>query len=206
VPPPRLIEWGAATLALPGEAESGDRFLVAPAGRGVLLAVVDGLGHGAEAAEAARTAVATLERHAGEPPSQLIQRCHHDLRGTRGVVMSVAAIDGSAGTVTWLGVGNVAGVLRAAGRDARPARASLIAPGGIVGSELPRLHPHVLPLARGDLILLATDGVREGFADGVTGAATPQQLADRILARFGKGTDDALTLVARYLGGAEHDA
>lgn len=30
----------------------------------------------------------------------------------------------------------------------------------------------------------------------------PQQIADHILARFGKVTDDALVLVARYLGGA----
>src|SRR5256885_9190382 len=63
---PALIEWGVASLALPGEAESGDRHLVKPVGTGVLVAVVDGLGHGAEAAAAAQAAVAALERHATE--------------------------------------------------------------------------------------------------------------------------------------------
>src|SRR3989442_1880853 len=87
---PALIEWGVASLALPGEAESGDRHLVKPVGTGVLVAVVDGLGHGAEAAAAAQAAVAALERHATESPVPLVERCHRALQGTRGVVMSVA--------------------------------------------------------------------------------------------------------------------
>src|SRR5438034_1086567 len=73
---PALIEWGVASLALPGEAESGDRHLVKPVGTGVLVAVVDGLGHGAEAAAAAQAAVAALERHATESPVPLIERCN----------------------------------------------------------------------------------------------------------------------------------
>src|SRR5256885_13268215 len=89
---PALIEWGVASLALPGEAESGDRHLVKPVGTGVLVAVVDGLGHGAEAAAAAQAAVAALERHATESPVPLIERCHRALQGTRGVVMSVAVL------------------------------------------------------------------------------------------------------------------
>src|SRR5438874_9809995 len=72
----------------------------------------------------------------------------------------------------------------------------------IFGSELPRLHPVVLPIAPGDTLIFATDGIREGFAEGLPPEAAPQQLADQILARHGKGTDDALVLVARYLGGA----
>jgi len=57
-----------------------------------------------------------------------------------------------------------------------------------------------VPVAPGDLLIFATDGIREGFAEGLPTDATPQQLADQILARSGKGTDDALVLVARYAG------
>jgi serine phosphatase RsbU (regulator of sigma subunit) len=200
---PPLIEWGVATLALPGEAQSGDLHLVKPAGTGVLVAVVDGLGHGAEAATAAQAAVAALERHASESPVALIERCHRALKGTRGVVMSVALFARPERSMTWVGVGNVEGLLLhgdGAARSGAP-RESLVTRGGIVGSELPRLHPVVLPIARGDTLLFATDGIREGFAEGLPPEATPQQLADQILARHGKGTDDALVLVARYLGG-----
>ncbi|OLD81508.1 MAG: hypothetical protein AUI33_00940 [Ignavibacteria bacterium 13_1_40CM_2_61_4] len=201
---PRLIEWGVATLALPGQAESGDLHLVKPVGSGVLVAVVDGLGHGAEAATAAQAAVAALERHATESPVALVERCHRALKGTRGAVMSVAVFARPERSMTWLGVGNVEGLLLYGDGATRPGspRASLVTRGGIVGSELPRLHPAVLRIAPGDMLIFATDGIREGFAEGLSHEAAPQQLADQILARHGKGTDDALVLVARYLGGA----
>jgi hypothetical protein len=73
--------------------------------------------------------------------------------------------------------------------------------GGVVGLHLPALRGVVLPVAPGDTLLLATDGVRSGFASGLRLEEAPQQLADRILARDAKGTDDALVLVARYRGG-----
>src|SRR2546430_17453382 len=69
-----LIDWGVASSALPGQAQSGDLRLVKPVATGVLLAVVDGLGHGAEAATAARTAVTTLDEHASESVLALLQR------------------------------------------------------------------------------------------------------------------------------------
>src|SRR2546425_10541347 len=89
---PALIEWGVASLALPGEAESGDRHLVKPVGTGVLVAVVDGLGHGAEAASAAKAAVAALERHAAETPAPLLERAPPALKGTRRAVRSGAGL------------------------------------------------------------------------------------------------------------------
>src|SRR2546427_9658051 len=89
---PALIEWGVASLALPGEAESGDRHLVKPVGTGVLVAVVDGLGHGIEAASAAKAAVAALERHASESPVPLLERRHPALKGARGPVRGVAVL------------------------------------------------------------------------------------------------------------------
>src|SRR5881396_1796070 len=146
---PALIEWGVASLALPGEAESGDRHLVKPVGTGVLVAVVAG-----------------LERHATESPAPLLERCHRALKGTRGAVMSVAAFSRHDPSLTWVGVGNVEGLLVYGDGAARfgSARASLVTRGGIVGSELPRLHPVVLTIAPGDTLFFATDGIREGFA------------------------------------------
>src|SRR5881397_504904 len=185
---PQLIEWGVAALALPGEAQSGDLHLVKPVGTAV------------------QAAVAALERHATESPVPLIQRCHRALQGTRGAVMSVAVFTRPDRSMTWVGVGNVEGLLLYGDGAARSgaARASLVTRGGIVGSELPRLHPVVLAIAPGDTLFFATDGIREGFAEGLSPEAAPQQLADQILARHGKGTDDALVLVARYLGD-EHE-
>ena len=197
-----LIDWGVATLTLPGERESGDLHLVKPVRAGVLVSVVDGLGHGAAAAAAARAAVAALNRHAQESVLPLLQRCHQALAGTRGAVVSVALFDRADGSMTWLGVGNVEGVLLYADAGGRRGRERLVTRGGIVGSELPPLRAEVLAVAPGDTLVLATDGIQSGFADELTVDAPPQQLADQILARSGKSTDDALVLVARYVGDA----
>jgi negative regulator of sigma-B (phosphoserine phosphatase) len=94
-------------------------------------------------------------------------------------------------------VGAVEGVLLRAG----PGREYVLLQGGVVGLQLPPVRELVLPVAAGDTLVLATDGVRGGFAEGLTADGTPQQLADRVLARDFKGTDDALVLVARYTGG-----
>ena len=199
---PPMIDWGVAAQALAGQMESGDLHLVKRVGRGTLVAAVDGLGHGTEAAAAARTAVAALDRYAEESLVPLVRRCHEALAGSRGVVMSLAYVDGVQPSLTWLGVGNVEGVVRHAARNARPARSSLVTRGGIIGgAALPELRTDVVPVAPGDLLIFATDGIRGGFAEGLPSDATPQQLADQILARYGKGTDDALVLVARYAGG-----
>ena len=201
---PPVIDWGVATLAHAGEKESGDLHLVKQVGRGVLVAAVDGLGHGAEAAAAARAAVAALDRYAEESLSPLVRRCHEALAGSRGVVMSLAYLGGVQPSLTWLGVGNVEGLVLHAAPNRRPARASLVTRGGIVGgAELPPLRTDVVPMAPGDLLIFATDGIRGGFSEGLQTDATPQQLADEILARYGKGTDDALVLVARYEGGGQ---
>jgi len=198
-----LIDWGVASSALPGETQSGDLHLVKPLAGGVLLAVVDGLGHGAEAATAARRAVTTLDEHASESVLALLERCHWALKDSRGVVMSLAFADRRQNALTWAGVGNVECMLfhATAATPANPTRASLVTRGGIVGSELPQIRAQVLPLAAGDVVIFATDGIREGFSDGLQFEAPPQQLAEHILSQHGKGTDDALVLVARYRGG-----
>jgi serine phosphatase RsbU (regulator of sigma subunit) len=198
--PPPLIEWGVATQPLEGEAESGDQYVVRPLPNGVLVAAVDGLGHGREAALAAKRAVATLADYAHEPVISLVRRCHERLRRTRGAVMSLAVLNVQDSTMTWLGVGNVEGVLLRADTAADPLRENVLLRSGVVGCQLPALHASILPVTRGDVLIFATDGIRSGFVEDVTLSDPPQRIAEHILARRATGMDDALVLVARYLG------
>jgi len=195
-----LIEVGVAGLTLPGQSISGDRHIVEPFSGGVLLAAIDGVGHGDEAAMAAEKACAILRAHSAEPVIALAERCHGDLRSTRGVVMSLAAFDTAHNLLTWLGIGNVQGVLRRYGVRTGGTEEALLLRAGVVGGELPPLRAAVLPVARGDTLILATDGVRGGFFCVVNSAMAPQRAAQAILDGFSKGTDDALVLVARYQG------
>jgi negative regulator of sigma-B (phosphoserine phosphatase) len=195
------VEFGVATLPLAGEPESGDLHLVSSFPDGVLVAAVDGLGHGVEAAIAARAARETLEESPGDDIPTLFERCHRRLAKTRGVAMSLASFGVRDGVLTWLGVGNVEGTLLRADAAASPASESILLRGGVVGYQLPTLRPSSTAVAPGDMLVLATDGVRSGFAHGLGLAEPVQGLANRILSSHGKETDDALVLVARYLGG-----
>jgi negative regulator of sigma-B (phosphoserine phosphatase) len=197
-----LIEWAVAERALAGQGLSGDRHAVRPFPGGVLVAAIDGLGHGEEAARAADMAVATLVAYARDPVIQLVRRCHEALAKTRGVAMSVASIRAKDSTMTWVGVGNVEGVLVHVPTDGRQPRESITLRGGVVGYQLPSLRDSLVTVARGDTLILATDGITGGFADDLDPTQPPRRLADRILQEHCRGTDDALVLVARYLGGA----
>lgn len=195
----RWLEVGVAGRALGGQAESGDREVIRAFPGGVLLAALDGLGHGAEAAEAARLGCATLERHAGESVISLVKRCHTELIGTRGVAMSLAALDLTDGTITWLGVGNVEGILWQRDGLGRVMRSGLVTRGGVVGVQLPPLRAEVVTVARGDTLAFATDGIAREFAEHVALNRPPQELADRILGDYARSSDDALVLAARFL-------
>jgi negative regulator of sigma-B (phosphoserine phosphatase) len=197
-----LIECGVAARPLPGEICSGDAHVMQPFPGGVLVAAVDGLGHGSEAAEAAAAATDILTRNAHEPPVSLVRRCHEGLVGTRGVAMSLASFAGSDHTMSWLGVGNVDASLIRGGPGPRIVRETLIMRGGVVGYRLPMLRPSVISVGPGDVLVLATDGIGAYSLDARRLAGPPVRIAKDILAGFARDADDALVLVARYRGEA----
>lgn len=195
-----MIEWGASTLTLRGQVESGDRHVVAPFGPGILVAAIDGLGHGDDAASAAERAASILAESPQESVIALVRRCHESLRRTRGVVMSLASFHGSDETMAWLGVGNVEGRLLRGTRDSIPPLETLLLRGGVVGGQLPPLQAALLPVVPGDTLVFATDGVALPLVPEIRPHERPQAIAERILARQKKDTDDALVLVVRWVG------
>ena len=194
-----MAEYGVAKFVLPGERESGDQHLVCCNDSGVLIAAIDGIGHGAEAANAAKGAIAVLRNGVGEPIISLVAACHEKLRLTRGVVLSIASVDVKHGLMTWLGVGNVQGVLVRADKKAGLSE-TLLLRGGVVGDHLPQLQAAVLPVAQGDLLVFATDGVRTDFVRTLSAMENPQRAAERVLKGFSNGSDDALVLALRISG------
>lgn len=195
-----MVEYGVAKYVLPGQDESGDHHLVCCNQGGVLIAAIDGIGHGEEAASASKTAGTLLKNFADEPIISLVERCHERLRGTRGIVLSLAFIDPVNGMMTWLGVGNVQGVLMRCNAKRGNGKESLLLRGGVVGSQLPTLQATVLQIERGDTLFFATDGVRSDFSESLSPRENPQRAADRILEQYRNGNDDALVLITRLTG------
>lgn len=198
----RFLDWAVAARTMPGESSSGDTSVVERVKDGALLAVIDGLGHGAEAAKAAQAAQNKVKECAGEPLGVILDQCHTALHRTRGAVMTLVHVSEHNETLTWMGVGNVEGRMWSAVpgetliRQAPPLR------GGVVGHHVPKLRSSCLPLTRGDLIVLSTDGIKNDFHDEFRLGGTVKQIADNIVSDHWAGIDDALVLAARYLGSA----
>jgi phosphoserine phosphatase RsbX len=198
-----MIEWSIAEEMLPGQKQSGDRYVVKSLPEGALLAVVDGIGHGDDAAHSAELAVGALNRPETLSPISLLRRCQQCLRGTRGAVLSIAWFNRADDTMTWLGVGNVAGVLLRREGYGIARQESLLLRAGTVGAHLPYVSAAVLPVSYGDTLIFATDGIRSGFADTLNINASTQEIARHIIENHWRKIDDGLVLVGRYVHKSE---
>lgn len=194
------VEWGVAARCRRGEATSGDLAVVIPRADGALVAAVDGLGHGFEAAHAAGRVAEVLRQRPGHDLVALVEHCHAALKGTRGAVISLAYLCSSKSTVTWLGIGNVEGRVISGQPSARGPKGSLAVASGVPGHVLPKVSTTSLEIRPGDVLVLATDGIGASFADSLDVSGSPQEISERIVDEHGKSTDDALVVAVRYLG------
>ena len=197
-----LVEWGVTTRCRRGEAISGDLAVVILRPEGALVAGIDGLGHGREAARAASRAAEVVRASASQDLVLLAERCHAALRGTRGAAISLAFVSSSTSEMTWLGVGNVEGrVLSGDPSTKRRLKGSLALQRGVPGHELPAMRTATLGVRPGDVLALATDGIRAAFADSLDITGSTQAISERILTEHRRSADDdALAVAVRYLG------
>jgi negative regulator of sigma-B (phosphoserine phosphatase) len=193
---PASLDRGIAGTAHEGETRSGDVAVFVGTSRGGLVCVIDGLGHGPEAADAAELCASVVREHAEDEATDLLEACHQALLQTRGAVMTAVWFDLQQSRLSWAGVGNVDARLVRSGPELREEVALVF--GGVLGYRMPRVRPATMPLQRGDLLVMITDGVHGAISTALTGGGAAQALADRILAQHGKGTDDALAVVVRY--------
>jgi anti-sigma regulatory factor (Ser/Thr protein kinase) len=188
----RVARSECAILGRPcqGESISGDQALCLRLPGGVVLAVVDGLGHGPLAREAADQAVQALRQAPEEAP----QACDQALRSRRGAAVTVVRRDGDEGLLHQAGVGDVqARVLEASG-PAYPFPQGR----GVAGQPTAKWALHSRPFPAGSVLLISSDGLRSGLqVDPSELLLAPLILAHRLLLRWGRQHDDALVLVFR---------
>ena len=186
---------GVCSRPHPQEEVNGDAYFIKLRKARTLLAVIDGLGHGHGAKEAADVAVGSLEEWMGENVDDVLLACHDVLRATRGAVMGAAIIDRAAGRVHYAGVGNIA--VRA---FETPEKFSPIPTNGTLGARLGKLRVWSAAWAEGATLMLASDGLSEAW--DITSypgllKRSPQVLAGIMMRDYERTADDATVLVAK---------
>ena len=195
-PSPDLhLASGGITLPLAGETENGDAWAVVTLRQLTALMMVDGLGHGPQAARAAYAAIATLELQPGLRPAEQIQVCHTALRSTRGAALALALYDAPTGQLHFAGIGNVSAcIIDANGRR------QLTSYNGIVGHNMRKVHEFSVDCAPGSLVIMATDGIGTQWDlnqyPGL-GVCNPAVVAAVLLRDFARARDDASVLAYR---------
>lgn len=179
----------------PDERMNGDAYLIKSYGRQTLFAIVDGLGHGQGAKQAADTAVASLSEWQGESLVEVFTAVHSVLRATRGAVMGAAVIDSGREEMHFAGVGNVSVRIYNA-----PERVTPIPSHGTLGARMGRLRVWSQKWTEESMLIMASDGLSESWDIKFYPHLlehNPQLLAGILMRDYSRASDDATVLVAK---------
>jgi anti-sigma regulatory factor (Ser/Thr protein kinase) len=184
---------GVVCVPLRGETECGDAWRIVAGRQFVSVLLVDGLGHGPDAAATAAIATAMFPRLAHGPPEATLSRMSEAMRASRGAALSVAVIDEAARLTRFSGVGNVDGRVLVDGRTEH-----LIPQNGIVGHTMPAVQSSNVPWPAGARLVMYSDGITSRWRlDAYPGLITahPALVAGVIYRDFRRDRDDATVLV-----------
>ena len=193
--PPTSPTWGGVSIAMAGQDVCGDAWSVSNTGNARTLLVADGLGHGPEAAEASVEAVRLFHRYNGHTVANLIDYVHGGLRSTRGAAVSIARFDPATKKISFSGIGNVAGMIVAAGQTKR-----MVSMAGTAGFNARKIQAFDYPFEHG-LVILYSDGLASSLTlDRYTNLAVlhPSLIAAILYRDFTRHRDDATVLVAKW--------
>ncbi|MFZ6861958.1 ATP-binding protein [Undibacterium sp. Ji67W] len=186
------IDYAMVSRPCFGEVVSGDGAIFHPLSDGILIGIIDILGHGQEAHELARFSEKWFDQHQSSDVASLMQALHLELKSSRGSAITLAYVSGNEITVT--GVGNT--ILYCVGEQVT----CFVAQPGIVGSNFPRLRPVTASVQPGNMLILTTDGISEHIDSSQLisrSRMSSRQLVNGLLNDYGKMYDDATCMAMR---------
>lgn len=186
---------GAVSLAAPGELVCGDGWAFAVEGDRAAVMVADGLGHGPDAAEAARAALDAFAEDPLASPRELLKYAHTRLRATRGAAVMVAQADAAAGTIRSAGAGNVMARLVSGISDR-----SILGQHGTAGITIRSPEETTTPWPPHALLIVCTDGIETRWKPELLVPVLgrdPALAAGLIVRDHCRGRDDATAAVLR---------
>lgn len=190
------LDWGVACVSKRDEEVCGDAWAVAASHVRSTILIVDGLGHGLPAFDAAKEALRAFWKHAKEHPESILNALHGALRATRGAVAAVAEVDWRKRELRYAGAGNIAGTLvPVEGRAA-----SLVSHPGTLGQSVPRFQEFTQRWPDDGLLILHSDGLSSHWTlepyPGLT-RKHPSLIAGVLYRDFASRRDDVVVLVGR---------
>lgn len=193
--PAQRLRFGVAQSNAPREEVCGDGWRMAyDAGR-IALLLVDGLGHGVAASDAAVAAERAFDESPFDDPETMLQRCHKTLIGTRGAAVATAVLDLKRGVLRYAGVGNISGTLLT---DTQ--RRGLMSHNGIVGHQVRKIQAIDYAWSQQSTLVMHSDGVQSRWSiDPYPGLLQrhPSLLAAVLHRDFTRGRDDSTVAVLR---------
>jgi phosphoserine phosphatase RsbX len=176
-----------ATAPARGEIRCGDAAFVREEADATMLALIDVLGHGPEAARVAELAVGHLRTVPIKRAKDAMLTLHEALRGTRGAAASIAVIRGR--RIDGCGVGNVE--IRVLGTPVPV----LLSP-GIVGQRIVSLREFEAELVDGDRVVFFSDGISSRVPLAELRPLAPRDACAAILKQHRRDHDDATVVIA----------
>lgn len=151
----RDLGYGGLRVPMRHETVCGDGWSIHWDGTRRIVAMLDGLGHGPQASEAAELGLSVVHEHPGLPADALLARMHARMSRTRGGAAAVCCVDTATGQAEFAGAGNIAATVLA-GATSR----QLPSHPGIVGSNFRQAPPFRFEVRSGSLLLMHTDGLQ----------------------------------------------
>jgi len=189
------IEVGVVSVPIKGEDVCGDGWGVRRTAESLLLMVVDGLGHGILASEAAREAERIFTGTRGDSPTPILQDSHDALKKTRGGAMAVASLHIESRRVSFAGVGNIGSSI-----VTPEASRGLASHNGTVGHQLHRIQEFTFPWNADSILVMYSDGLKSGWDlksyPGIW-SRHPGLIAGILYRDFTRERDDVTVLVAK---------
>lgn len=186
---------GVVCTPIHGERACGDGWLVVHGDSRTVAVLVDGLGHGIDAARAADEALRIVREHIDASPAVIIQAAHGALRATRGAAMAVADIRPGLGEVRFAGIGNIAGSI-----VSRDGTKSMASHNGTVGHTMSKTQEFTYACPADACVIMHSDGIMTRWRiesyPGL-GLRHPALIAGVLYRDFVRGRDDATVLALR---------
>ncbi len=191
------LEVAGVAVPYPGERHCGDAWISESTPERTALLVVDGLGHGWEAAEAAQEAAVAFRKRAQSAPGEILASIHEALRKTRGAVAAVTEIRPREGTLVYAGVGNISAVILRNGTSR-----SLVSHNGTLGVATSRIQEFKSEWHPDAVFVVHSDGLQSRWdlsSSSYPGllARHPALIGAALLRDFRRQRDDASVVVVK---------